>query len=302
MADDPTRPPSLAPGHPLHRADRRIMTTRVALRALGRIAPGTTARIAEALFVKTARPAPRADEAAWLADAQRFTVRAAGQTIAGYAWGTQGPIVVVAHGWWSHAGRFAPLAKAVLDAGMRVVAYDAPGHGRSTGWRATMPEFAATIRAVGDHHGPLHAVVGHSLGGAATVFALARGLAASRAVIIAAPADITSWAVRFRDTFDIPDRIFARMVRNMEKRLRVSWHDLDIPLAARQLTQPALIIHDMQDPDVPYAEGKLLAKAWHGSILHTTEKLGHRAILRDRGVIERVVGFLRTANGEPRTD
>ncbi len=276
--------------------------TRAALRALGRIAPGTTARIAEALFVKTARPAPRHDEAAWLATADRFTVRAAGQTIAGYAWGEAGPIVVVAHGWWSHAGRFAPLAKAVLAAGMRVVAYDAPGHGRSTGWRATMPEFAATIRAVGDHHGPLHAVVGHSLGGAASIFALARGLAASRAVIIAAPADITSWAVRFRDTFAIPDRIYARMQRNMLHRLRISWDDLDIPVLARQLEQPALIIHDLQDPDVPYAEGKLLAEAWRGSTLHTTERLGHRMILRDRAVIETVVEFLQPANGERRRD
>ncbi|MEI2719166.1 MAG: alpha/beta fold hydrolase [Gemmatimonadales bacterium] len=292
MADDPIPAPALTPGHPLLRADRRIMTTRAALRALGRVAPGTTARIAEALFVKTARPTPRPDEAAWLATAERFSVRAAGQTIAGYAWGSDGPTVVVAHGWWSHAGRFAPLAKALLAAGMRVVAYDAPGHGRSTGWRATMPEFAATIRAVADHHGPLHAVVGHSLGGAASIFALARGLTASRAVIIAAPADITSWAVRFRDTFDISDRIYAQMQRNMERRLQISWHDLDIPILARQLTQPALIIHDEQDPDVPYAEGKLLAEAWHGSILHTTQQLGHRAILRDRAVIETVVDFL----------
>jgi len=293
MADDPTPSPTLAPGHPLLRADRRIMTTRAALRALGRIAPGATARIAEALFVKTSRPAPRPDEAAWLGTAARFTVRAAGQTIAGYAWGSQGPIVVVAHGWWSHAGRFAPLAKGLLDAGMRVVAYEAPGHGRSTGWRATMPEFAATIRAVGDHHGPLHAVVGHSLGGSASIFALARGLNASRAVLIAAPADITSWLVRFRDTFELPEGIYTRMQRNMQHRLRLTWDDLDLPVLARQLTQPALIVHDMQDSDVPYAEGKQLAEAWRGSILHTTEKLGHRAILRDRAVIDTVVDFLR---------
>lgn len=298
MADAPPPNPNLAPGHPLQRADRRIMTTRATLRALGRVAPGATARIAEALFVKTSRPAQRPDEAAWLATAEPFRVRAAGQSIAGYAWGQEGPLVVVAHGWWSHAGRFAPLAKALLEAGMRVVAYDAPGHGRSTGWRATMPEFAATLRAVADHHGPLHAVVGHSLGGAASIFALARGLAASRAVIIAAPADITSWAERFRETFALSDRIYARMQRNMERRLQLTWHDLDIPVLARQLAQPALIIHDEQDPDVPYAEGKLLAAAWPGSILHTTERLGHRAILRDAAVIERVVDFLRS--GAPR--
>lgn len=275
------------------------MATRAALRTLGRIAPGTTARIAEALFVRTARPAPRPAEAEWLAAAERFTVRAAGQTIAGYAWGAEGPIVVAAHGWWSHAGRFAPLAKALLDAGLRVVAYDAPGHGRSTGWRSTMPEFAATIRAVAEARGPIHAVIGHSLGGAATIFALAHGLDAARVVLIAAPADITSWATRFRDTFELPGHIYARMQRNIEQRLRLRWDDLDLPMLASRLTQPALIVHDTQDADVPYADGKQLAAAWPGSILHSTERLGHSAILRDRAVIEMIVDFLRIGRGPP---
>ncbi len=263
------------------------------LRVLARIAPRATARVAEALFVKTARPAPRADEAAWLAEAACFTVRAAGQQIAGYAWGTTGPTVIFAHGWWSHAGRFAPMARAVSAAGMRAVAFDAPGHGRSTGWRSTMPEFAAALRAVADHHGPVHAIVGHSLGGAAAIFAMSRGLPADRAIVIAAPADLAAWAVRFRDTFRLPDGVYAQMQRNMEQRLQLTWDDLAIPVLARRLDLPALIIHDVHDSDVPWAEGQELAEAWRGATLHTTERLGHRAILRDAGVIDRVVGFLR---------
>jgi pimeloyl-ACP methyl ester carboxylesterase len=284
--------PILRPSHPLHRADRRIASTGVALRVLARVAPRTTARVAEALFVKTARPAPRPEEAAWLAEAARFTVRAAGQRIAGYAWGERGPTVVFAHGWWSHAGRFAPMARAITAAGMRAVAFDAPGHGRSTGWRATMPEFAAALRAVVDARGPVHAVVGHSLGGAASIFALSRGLRAERAVVIAAPADLSAWVVRFRETFGLPDGVYARMQRNMERRLQLSWADLAIPVLARRVDLPALVIHDVHDPDVPWTEGQEIAEAWHGATFHTTERLGHRAILRDAGVIERVVDFL----------
>jgi len=294
MAKSPDHP--LRPSHPLNRLDRRVATARAALRTLSRFAPRTTARVAEAMFVKTSRPAPRADEAAWLAAASRFSVRAAGQSIAGYQWGESGPVVVFAHGWWSHAGRFAPMAEAAVANGMRAVAFDAPGHGRSTGWRATMPEFAAALRAVGEHQGPLHAVVGHSLGGAASVFALARGLDASRAVIIAAPADLASWAVRFRDTFGIPAGVYARMQRNMEQRLAMTWQDLDVPVLARQLHLPALVVHDVHDPDVPWTEGQQLAAAWHGATLHTTERLGHRAILRDAGVIAKVMEFVKSAS------
>lgn len=266
---------------------------RAAFRTFGRVAPGTTARLAEALFVRTARPAPREPEAAFLALAERFTVRAAGETIAGYRWGAAGgPVVVVAHGWWSHAGRFAPMATALTQAGFHVVGFDAPGHGRSSGWRASMPEFAATLRAVTDHAGPIHAIVGHSLGGAASIFALARGLDASRAITIAAPADLPGWAYQFRDTFGIPPAAFLRMQTNLARRLRITWQDLEVPVLARQLDIPGLVIHDVHDADVPWSEGQSIAGAWRGAELMTTKGLGHRAILRDEAVIARVVEFL----------
>ena len=155
-----------------------------------------------------------------------------------------------------------------------------------------MPEFGATLRAVADHEGPIHAVVGHSLGGAASIFALARGLRASRAITIAAPADLPGWAYQFRDTFAIPPAAFRRMQDNLERRLRITWQDLEVPVLARRLDLPGLVIHDVHDTDVPWAEGQAIANAWRGAALMTTEGLGHRAILRDEAVIARVVEFL----------
>ena len=287
MADD-TVPKALVPPRSLTPQDRRASAVRATFRTLGRIAPGATARLAEAMLVRTQRPAPRHEEVAFLGSADRFTVRAAGETIAGYRWGDPGaPAVLFAHGWWSHAGRFTPLAQALLGSGFRGVAYDAPGHGRSSGWRASMPEFAATLRAIADHEGAMHAVVGHSLGGAAAVFAMARGLVVERAVTIAAPSDINAWAYRFRDTFAIPPAAFRRMQANLERRLRVTWAELDTAALARALDAPGLVIHDVHDPDVPWTDGQAIAAGWRSAELVTTEGLGHRAILRDDAVIRR---------------
>jgi pimeloyl-ACP methyl ester carboxylesterase len=58
------------------------------------------------------------------------------------------------------------------------------------------------------------------------------------------------------------------------------------------MTAPALIIHDREDPDVPYAHGEEIAAAWPGAELLTTTGLGHRAVLRDPGVIQRTIAFL----------
>lgn len=288
----PDAPPPPAPSHPLAGAGGALRFTRVAFRTAGRIAPGPTARIAEALFVRTQRPGPRDDEAAWLARGERFTVRAAGQTIAAWRWG-RGPAVLLAHGWWSHAGRWVAIGGALEAAGHQVIAFDAPGHGRSTGWRASMPEFAATLRAVADAEDPLRAVIGHSLGGAATIFALARGLRAERAVTIAAPADLPGWAHRFRDVIDLPPRAFSRMMTNLERRLRFSWDDCDVGILARRLTLPGLVLHDRHDGDVPASEGETIASQWPGAAFVATSGHGHRKILRAPEIIERVVEFVK---------
>lgn len=275
--------------HPLRPDQPKVAQVRRLFALTTPIAPGLTARMAEALFCRTIRQTPRPDEAAFLERAAPFTVTAVGQTIRGYRWGSDGPLVVLAHGWWSHAGRFATMGEALLARGMRLVAFDAPGHGRSTGWRASMPEFAATLEAVLAHTGPARAVVGHSLGGAALVYALTRGLPAERAVTIAAPTDLQAWFDHFRDLVALDDRVFARMRANLERRLRYSWDDLRLPRFAHTLAHPALIVHDRDDPDVPFADGEALAAAWSNAQFLATSGLGHRAVLRDEAVIRRVV-------------
>jgi hypothetical protein len=54
---------------------------------------------------------------------------------------------------------------------------------------------------------------------------------------------------------------------------------------------PLLVVHDENDREVPIASGELVASAWPGAVLERTRGLGHRRILRDRRVIERVAEF-----------
>ena len=94
-----------------------------------------------------------------------------------YAWGPAGPAVLFVHGWGGHAGNHYAGIEAVLQAGGRVVAFDAPGHGRSEGTLSCAPAFAWAIEGVAAHVGELRGIVAHSLGGAATCIAMRRGCA-----------------------------------------------------------------------------------------------------------------------------
>jgi pimeloyl-ACP methyl ester carboxylesterase len=56
--------------------------------------------------------------------------------------------------------------------------------------------------------------------------------------------------------------------------------------------QPALIVHDFFDRDVPVEEGELYASLWPGSILLKTRRLGHRRIVDDECVQAAALAFL----------
>jgi pimeloyl-ACP methyl ester carboxylesterase len=264
---------------------------RTAFRTVGTVAPGVAARWAETIFCSPPRNEARPAEEAFLNTGSRLSVQSEGQGLAVWAWG-RGPVVVLVHGWGSRAGRFSAIAAALTEARFRVVVFDAPAHGASMGSQASLPQFARAVRAVADAVGPVHSLVGHSLGGAAVSLAMRQGLAARRVVLLAPPADVVLFSHAFAEHLRIPARARTMMRRNLESRLRFRFEELHIPTLARHMTASALIIHDREDTDVPFAHGEEIAHAWPGAQLVATTGLGHRAILRDPKVIQQAVGFL----------
>jgi pimeloyl-ACP methyl ester carboxylesterase len=260
------------------------------------VAPGLAARWAEAIFCRPPRQEARPAEEAFIATGHAFTLPVNGSLLQAWEWG-DGPLVVLAHGWGSRAGRWATLAPALVKRGLRVVTYDAPAHGRSPGRIASLPEFADALLGAISVLGPAHGVVGHSLGGAAIAVALGRGLPAGRAVLIAAPANPESFADRFAEVLAIPDVVRQSMQANLERRLGIVWRDLHIPTIASRLSTPALIVQDADDPDVSVADAETIAARWSGAELMVTSGLGHRAIIRDPAVVEGAAEFM--ARGEP---
>jgi pimeloyl-ACP methyl ester carboxylesterase len=212
--------------------------------------------------------------------------------LAVWVWG-QGPVVILTHGWGGRAGRFSALAEALMAHGFGVVLFNAPAHGASMGRQASLPQFSRALRDVANTVGPIHGLVGHSLGGAAVSLAMHRGLRAQRAVLLAPPADVFLFSHAFAEHLRIPLRARAVMRQNLENRLQISWEELHIPTLARSMISPVLVVHDVKDADVPYAHSEEIAQAWPNAELFTTSGLGHRGILRDREVLRRVVDFLK---------
>jgi pimeloyl-ACP methyl ester carboxylesterase len=271
----------------------QVWAVRAAFATMGRVAPDVAARWAETLFCRPPRHRPRPRDHAFLASGRPYTLVKADQQIAVWEWGA-GPLVLLVHGWGSRAGRFSTLGPALVEAGFRVVAHDAPAHGLSSGTESALPLFAEAVRTVGAYFGPAAAVIGHSLGGAAAALALRDGLAAERAVLISAPSDIEVFSQRFAAFFSLPAQARTIMQRNLEKRFRMVWAEAHTSAVAGTLRMPALIVHDHDDTDVPEVDARAIAGSWPGARLVITQGLGHRGVLRSSEVVHHVLEFLRT--------
>jgi len=79
--------------------------------------------------------------------------------------------VFLMHGWGGHSGQMTPFVDPVVTAGFRVVALDLPGHGESAGSVSSLIHFASALVRAAALFRPVHGLVAHSFGAAASTYA-----------------------------------------------------------------------------------------------------------------------------------
>ena len=141
-----------------------------------------------------------------------------------------------------------------------------------------------------DHLGPVHAIVGHSVGAAMATIALAQRPEVGRAVLIAPPASLINHTRRIAAALRWPEALRAATQRRIEYRFGVDWTEFEAESASGE--QPILVIHDAGDREVALHEGLRHARNWPRGRLLQTSGLGHRRVLDDQMVIEATADFL----------
>ena len=262
----------------------------------GRLAPRRTVDRAARLFAtpfassRARAQAARPDEAMVQGE-----LKVGEETIATYVWGdpsTQ-PYALLVHGWSSFGLRFLPWVARLRELGFAVVSFDQPGHGRSSGRLCTLPDFIATIRTVGGHYGRAALAIGHSLGGAALALAQSESWHAQRLVLIAPAADMEAATGRFFRFVRLGDHLREPFYGWLERRTGVTVRELQVHKHLPALGQTGLVVHDLDDHDVPWEEGERYARYWSGARLLTTQGLGHHKVLDAPEVLDATFAFLR---------
>lgn len=243
-------------------------------------------------FLIPRRAAATAEEIALLRSARAHSVSVDGQRLHAWQWGLGERAVLLVHGWESRASHLAGFVGPLLRAGLRVVAFDALAHGDSEGDWSTVAHHARSVRAVADRVGPVSAVIAHSVGSPASLLAFRSGLAVRASVHIGGPASLARVATRVAAAAGLPVDRVPQFLAAVERRAGLPLATVDLPSIAEGLAHPGLLLHDPEDREIPFGESERLAAHWPIAMLVPTPGLGHRRILRDPAVIERVVDFV----------
>uniref|UniRef100_A0A9E7ZLB5 Alpha/beta fold hydrolase n=1 Tax=Bosea sp. NBC_00436 TaxID=2969620 RepID=A0A9E7ZLB5_9HYPH len=279
------------------------------VRAASLIAPRTAGRLAFRLFCTPPRPAKRNGNGSTGEQALPARLRQANLRAIPFPCGSvqayvfepeQAPTrtVLLVHGWTGDAASMTGFVEPLVAAGFRVVAFDLPGHGASTGRELNIPLGVASLAAVARVFGPFHAIVTHSFGGAITLAALAgsvRGqpvVSTDRLVLIAAPSSVTVITRQFGKAIGLGRRGQAALERRIHIVAGNPVEAFEAPLQLKAIGLPTLVIHDRQDRELGFPHAEALEQAGPFVRLQATEGLGHRRILKARPVAESAARFV----------
>jgi alpha-beta hydrolase superfamily lysophospholipase len=189
----------------------RTLFVQHGLHALQAIDTSLAAMVMEDLFRRAKRHPTPPREKHWMRGADSYELRDGKRRIAAWSWG-QGPTVLLAHGWAGRGSQLGAFVGPLVERGFRVVTWDVPGHGASSGKLTSIPAFRDALLQVAKAEAVIHGVVAHSAGSVGATLACHRGLEVDRLVYLAPVLDPGAFLPQITDSLGLRPEV-ATLVR-----------------------------------------------------------------------------------------
>lgn len=203
-----------------------------------------------------------------------------------------GKRILLAHGWSGRGTQMPDIAMALINKGYEVVSFDAPAHGRSTGKMSMMPYFIDSIKYLEEKYGTFYAGIGHSLGGMSFLKAVKDGVDLQKLVIIGTANSVTNITKEFAQNMQLGQEVAKIMKSYFDNKFGEDMDNLSGAISAKEVTIPTLVVHDEDDVDVEVSSAHEIKNNLKNGQLFITKGLGHRKILGDPKVINKITTFI----------
>jgi len=229
------------------------------------------------------------------ATAKLFSVTSAGKKVQCYQWGDElKPYVLVAHGWAGRSTQFRRFIPSFNEAGYRVIGFDGPAHGKSEGKRTSIAEFEEVMKEISAIKGNPEAIIAHSFGGGASLYAISKGLPVKKLINIASPTIADRIIQSYLKAIGGSWKTGENFKKWIQKRHGKSFEEFTALNLIKQVPQDLklMLVHDEQDKEVDISHVYELIKVFPSARLLKTKGLGHNRILKDDNVIAACLNFV----------
>ncbi|MEQ9402598.1 MAG: alpha/beta hydrolase [Cyclobacteriaceae bacterium] len=220
-----------------------------------------------------------------------------GDTIQAYRWGTEGPKVLLCHGWRSKIADFRRMIEAFLEEGYVVEGIDMRAHGRSEGKHTALPEYRDIIKNHLVKNGPYDVVVGYSLGGIASgmvISEVSSVLHPTHYFVLAGPPYVRYFFKDIVDEVGCNESVYNAMCDLVEENYHQSIDYFDLRSKGRSLAHiNTHLAYCEDDQMIPFEKGQELETMWpHAAFVHA-KGLGHYKIIANGSMIEYIMNTIK---------
>jgi len=226
-----------------------------------------------------------------LKDTQHQTLQFEGQEFQTYIWNGNNHVILLIHGWESNASRWEKMLPYLQKSGSTIVAIDAPAHGLSSGLEFDVPTYAAFIDVAVAKFQP-HAIIGHSLGGAASVYYQYKyqNSKLKKMILLGAPSDLRVLITNYVALLSLNSKMETLLDDHFLEKFQFRLDKFSGQLFGEKLNLKGIIAHDLDDTVVAFGEGKKIASTWKNATFIETKGLGHS--MHDDVLYSQVMQFL----------
>lgn len=223
---------------------------------------------------------------------ESISVPAINREIVVYHYGESKKKILLIHGWSGTGTQMSLIAKKLVEKGFEIISFDAPAHGKAPGKISMMPFFIESIHHLEKTYGPFHAAIGHSLGGMSILKAVKDGLVLNKLVVIGTANSVTHITKDFAQNMQLNEKVAKKMKSYFDSKFGEDMDNYSGAFSAEAVKIPTLVIHDKDDVDVHVSSAYEISNNLDNSQLLITEGLGHRKILGDSEVINKITTFI----------
>ncbi len=212
--------------------------------------------------------------------------------------GPRAPVLLLAHGWGANYGTVLRLAEPLAREGRDVLLFDMRGHGRNepaphVTVRHLRDDVAAVVRYASERFpGRPLVLAGHSLGGAASVLAVAEGAQVAGLVLIATPSDVLRITREYMTDKGLPGGLLVKVLRPFWWwRMGSTFRPHSPVRRIGELAVPLLMIHPEHDRRVSRSHAEQLSAA-AGVAYHLVPEREHTDVLDAPMTVQLVRDFM----------